>query len=53
MLAGSGKFAAATRDDLAAAHAAILTGKGHEGKSYNLAGDPAISPTGISSIRQC
>lgn len=41
--AGAGKFAAATRDDLAAAHAAILTGKGHEGKTYNLAGDPAIS----------
>jgi NAD(P)H dehydrogenase (quinone) len=48
--AASGKFAAATRDDLAAAHAAILTGQGHEGKSYNLAGDPALSFQDIAKI---
>lgn len=48
--AGVGKFAAAARDDLAAAHAAILTGKGHEGKTYNLAGDPAISFQDIAKI---
>jgi NAD(P)H dehydrogenase (quinone) len=48
--AGKGKFAAATRDDLAAAHAAILAGKGHEGKTYNLAGDPAVSFADIAGI---
>jgi NAD(P)H dehydrogenase (quinone) len=48
--AASGKFAAATRDDLAAAHAAVLTGQGHELQSYNLAGDPAISFQDIAKI---
>ncbi len=48
--AASGKFAAATRDDLAAAHAAILTGEGHEGKTYNLSGDPAVSFQDIAKI---
>src|ERR1700761_7682275 len=43
MPAGEGKFAAASRDDLAAAHAAILTGSGHENKTYKLTGDPAFS----------
>lgn len=43
MPAGNGKFAAASRNDLAEAHAAILTGKGHENKTYSLTGDPAIS----------
>ncbi|MEI9942239.1 MAG: NAD(P)H-binding protein [Pseudomonadota bacterium] len=47
---GAGKFAAATRDDLSAAHAAILVGRDHEGKSYNLAGDPAISFQDIAKI---
>lgn len=49
-LAPSGKFAAATRDDLAAAHAAILTGQGHERQTYNLAGDPAVSFQDIARI---
>jgi NAD(P)H dehydrogenase (quinone) len=48
--AGSGKFAAATRDDLAAAHAAILTGDGHENKTYILTGDPAVSFADIAKI---
>jgi NAD(P)H dehydrogenase (quinone) len=48
--AASGKFAAATRDDLAAAHAAILTGQGHERVSYNLAGDPAVSFQDVAGI---
>jgi NAD(P)H dehydrogenase (quinone) len=48
--AGKGKFTAATRDDLAAAHAAILTGSGHENKSYSLTGDPAISFSDIATI---
>jgi NAD(P)H dehydrogenase (quinone) len=48
--AGKGKFAAATRDDLAAAHAAILTGEGHENKRYSLTGDPAVSFSDIADI---
>jgi NAD(P)H dehydrogenase (quinone) len=48
--AGNGKFAAATRDDLAAAHAAILTGEGHENRSYSLTGDPAVSFSDIADI---
>jgi NAD(P)H dehydrogenase (quinone) len=47
---GNGKFAAATRDDLAEAHAAILAGKGHENKTYTLTGDPAISFADIAKI---
>jgi NAD(P)H dehydrogenase (quinone) len=47
---GSGKFAHATREDLAAAHAAILTSHGHEGQVYNLAGDPAVSFRDIAMI---
>jgi NAD(P)H dehydrogenase (quinone) len=48
--AGNGRFAAATRDDLAAAHAAILAGEGHENKSYSLTGDPAVSFSDIADI---
>lgn len=48
--AGNGKFAAATRDDLAAAHAAILAGKGHEGKTYTLTGSPGVSFPDIAKI---
>lgn len=40
---GNGKFAAASRDDLAEGHAAILTEPGHENKTYSLTGDPAVS----------
>jgi NAD(P)H dehydrogenase (quinone) len=40
---GTGMFAAASRDDLAEAHAAILVGKGHENRRYALTGDPALS----------
>jgi NAD(P)H dehydrogenase (quinone) len=47
---GTHKFAAATRDDLSAAHAAILAGEGHENKSYVLTGDPAISFSDIAAI---
>ena len=48
--AGNGKFAAASRNDLAEAHAAILTGRGHENKSYALTGDPAVSFADIAEI---
>ena len=37
--AGEGWFATATRKDYAAAAAAVLTGKGHENKVYELGGD--------------
>jgi NAD(P)H dehydrogenase (quinone) len=50
VLAGDGKFAAASRDDLAAAHAAILAGNGHENKAYHLTGHPAISFEDIAGI---
>ena len=48
--AGRGKFTAATRDDLAAAHAAILSGTGHENKTYYLSGSPAVSFADIAAI---
>ena len=47
---GSGKFAAASRDDLAEAHAAILSTEGHEGKTYSLTGAPAVSFSNIATI---
>lgn len=37
--AGEGRIAAATRADFAAAAVAVLTGTGHENKTYELAGD--------------
>jgi NAD(P)H dehydrogenase (quinone) len=37
--AGTGRVAAASRADFAAAAVAVLTGEGHEGKVYELAGD--------------
>ncbi|MEV7099821.1 SDR family oxidoreductase [Amycolatopsis sp. NPDC051045] len=37
--AGDGRVAGATRADYAAAAVAVLTGEGHEGKIYELAGD--------------
>lgn len=41
--AGDGRVASATRADYAAAAVAVLTGEGHEGKIYELAGDVAWS----------
>ena len=41
--AGEGRVASATRADYAAAAVAVLTGEGHEGKTYELAGDVAWS----------
>jgi len=48
--AGDGRIAAATRDDLAAAHATILAGEGHENRTYDLTGDPAVSFADIAAI---
>ncbi|MGD9512152.1 MAG: SDR family NAD(P)-dependent oxidoreductase, partial [Geminicoccaceae bacterium] len=39
--AGDGRISFATRADYAEAAAAVLTGEGHDGKSYELAGDDA------------
>ena len=41
--AGNGKFSSATRTDYAEAAVAVLAGKGHEGKIYELAGDEAYT----------
>jgi NAD(P)H dehydrogenase (quinone) len=47
---GNGKFAAASRDDLAEAHAVVLTEPGHENKTYSLSGDPAVSFPEVAKI---
>jgi len=41
--AGEGRIAAATRADYADAAVAVLLGTGHEGKTYELAGDTAFT----------
>jgi NAD(P)H dehydrogenase (quinone) len=41
--AGDGKICSASRADFAEAAAVILTGKGHQGKIYELAGDKAYT----------
>ncbi|NIY71100.1 SDR family oxidoreductase [Marivivens donghaensis] len=41
--AGEGKFAAASRQDFAEAAVAVLTGTGHEGHVYELAGDEGFT----------
>ena len=46
---GRGKFAAASRDDLAEAHAVILTEPGHENKIYSLTGDPAVTFSDVAN----
>lgn len=41
--AGDGRVHAATRADYAAAAAAVLTGEGHQGQAYELAGDTGFT----------
>ena len=41
--AGDGRLAAVLRDDIAASVAAILTGDGHDGRTYDLTGPEAFS----------
>lgn len=41
--AGNGKISSATRSDFAGAAVAVLTGAGHAGKIYELAGDEAFT----------
>jgi NAD(P)H dehydrogenase (quinone) len=47
---GDGKVAAATREDLAEAHGAVLTQTGHENKSYILSGDSAFTLIEMTEI---
>lgn len=44
------KTAPVTREDLAAANVAVLTGKGHENKTYKLSGDEAFSFSEVAQI---
>ena len=48
--AGEGKAGFASRDDLAEAHAVVLTQAGHENKTYLLHGDPAVSLADVAQI---
>lgn len=48
--AGSGTFRPATRDDLATAHATLLTEDGHAGKRYALMGAPAASFADVAEL---
>ena len=47
--AGTGRVAAATRADYAAAAVEVLTGEGHEGKIYELAGDTPFTLAELAS----
>ena len=48
--ANNGKMAPATRDELAEAHAEILSTPGHENKIYSLGGSDAVSFADIAKI---
>ena len=48
--AGTGRAAYACREDLAEAHAVVLSEDGHENRSYTLFGDPAVSFRDIARI---
>ncbi|MDR7128009.1 NAD(P)H dehydrogenase (quinone) [Algoriphagus sp. 4150] len=48
--ANHGKMAPATRDELAEAHAEILSTPGHENKTYSLGGSHAVSFSDIANI---
>ena len=47
--AKDGRFAAAARADYAAAAVAVLTGEGHEGQTYELAGDVPYTLTELAA----
>jgi NAD(P)H dehydrogenase (quinone) len=48
--AGTGRVASATRADYAAAAVAVLTGEGHENKTYELGGDVAWSYAELAEV---
>ncbi|MCA8829887.1 SDR family oxidoreductase [Hymenobacter pini] len=47
--AQDGKISSATRDDFADAAVAVLTGEGHEGKTYEMAGDESYTLTDLAA----
>ncbi|WP_144635000.1 SDR family oxidoreductase [Bordetella genomosp. 13] len=47
---GSGRISSATRQDYAAAAVAVLTGQGHEGRIYELAGDTAWTMAELAAL---
>lgn len=47
--AGDGRISSAPRSDYADAAAAVLTGEGHDGKTYELAGDDAYTLTELAA----
>lgn len=47
--AGNGKISSAARADYADASVAVLTGKGHQGKTYELAGDHAYTLSDLAA----
>jgi NAD(P)H dehydrogenase (quinone) len=47
--AADGRIASASRADYADAAVAVLTGQGHEGKTYELAGDTAYTLAGLAA----
>ncbi|MBF9255022.1 SDR family oxidoreductase [Pontibacter sp. 172403-2] len=47
--AGEGKISSASREDFADAAVAVLTGEGHEGKVYELAGDEAYTLSDLAA----
>ncbi len=47
--AGNGKISSATRSDFAEAAVAVLTGEGHGGKVYELAGDEAFTMSDMAA----
>ena len=47
--AGEGRVAGATRQDYAAAAAAVMTGDGHAGQVYELAGDTGFTMTDLAA----
>ena len=48
--AGNGRLAAVLRDDIADAAAAVLTGDGHEGKTYELTGREAFTAADSAAL---
>jgi NAD(P)H dehydrogenase (quinone) len=48
--AGDGRMAPVSRRDCAAAAAAVLTGDGHEGKTYDIAGPDRLSQSDLAAL---
>ncbi len=46
--AGTGRVAPASRDDIADVATAVLTGKGHDGRTYDMTGPEAVTMAGVA-----